>query len=393
MAEKSTKRKSPSMNAQKGKKKCTCCHNEKKLTDFYASYSSLFSIDKRVPICKECVYKLCTDEETGEIDIEKMKNTLRSIDKPMYLDLLASSCEQFKHRYGFVDDEDVIKYSDKVLGIYFKNIMLPQDRYKGFAESEKEGFYHKTSPIPMTAKAKVLSKYTDLKTAQQETEEKKKTSLSKKDRQNMKYVISMVGYDPFDNLGLSDEDRRYCYNTMSGYCDIPGVSEDGHKMQSVIEMTILYSQCRRINEEINSELTKSEIDDTRVSQLTKSKSTLISSINSIAKDNNISSNYNKQSRQGQDSISSMIKEMEENDFENIKVNLFDIKTAEAFRQIDEISNKNIANQLMLDNNDYTDIIREQREKIKAYESQIDELTEENRQLQNKVIVLENTKGR
>ena len=83
--------------------------------------------------------------------------------------------------------------------------------------------------------------------------------------------------------------------------------------------------------------------------------------------------------------------MEENGFSEIEVNLFDIKTSEAFKQIDQISNENIANQLTLDSNEYTDIIKEQRELITTYESQLDELNEENRMLKNKIIDLETHK--
>ena len=42
-------------NKQKGKKTCTKCHKEKPLTDYYISKSPLFSLDERVPLCKEYV--------------------------------------------------------------------------------------------------------------------------------------------------------------------------------------------------------------------------------------------------------------------------------------------------------------------------------------------------
>ena len=80
-----------------------------------------------------------------------------------------------------------------------------------------------------------------------------------------------------------------------------------------------------------------------------------------------------------------------NGFQEIQVNLFDIKTSEAFKQIDKISNENIANQLTLDNSEYSEIVKEQRETLKAQEQKIDELTEENRNLKNKIIDLENRK--
>ncbi len=149
-----------------------------------------------------------------------------------------------------------------------------------------------------------------------------------------------------------------------------------------------YCQCRKITDELNTELSKLEVNEKRITSLTNAKTSLLSSIANIAKDNNISSNYSKQASQGQDSISAMMKEMEKHDFEEIKVNLFDIKTSEAFRQIDEISNTNISNQLTLDSSEYSDIVKEQRDLIRKYESSIDELKEENRKLKNRIIDLE-----
>ena len=207
----------------------------------------------------------------------------------------------------------------------------------------------------------------------------------------MKYIISKLGYDPFEDVGLDDFDKKYCFNLLSGYFDTSGILEDGHKKQCVIEIAMLYCQCRKITEALNSELSKSESNETKINKLTSSKSSLLSSIATIAKDNNISSNYNKNSNQGQDSISSMIKEMEKNGFQEIKVNLFDIKTSEAFRQIDEISNQNIANQLTLDSSEYSEIVKEQREMIKSFEIELETLREENRNLKNKIIDLESKK--
>jgi hypothetical protein len=86
-----------------------------------------------------------------------------------------------------------------------------------------------------------------------------------------------------------------------------------------------------------------------------------------------------------------MKEMAENGFQDIAVNLFDIKTSEAFRQIDEISNNNIANQLTLDNNEFSEIVKEQREMIQKYDMDLEALKEENRIFKNKIIDLENKK--
>lgn len=381
-------------NKQKGSKKCTRCHEEKKLTDFYSSNSPLFSVDKRVPLCKKCIQELCLNDD-GEIDEVELNKTLRIIDKPYFKDSLASSYQQFLREHSYVEEEDVKKYGDKVLGLYFKNIMLRQDKDKSYEDSEKEGFIHHNSNTTISEKEKIIQKYSDIQEQKNTKQNNQKsdgdTKWSKKDKQNMKYVISIIGYDPFEDVGLSESDRKYCFNILAGYCDTDGIAEDGHKIQGVIEMSMLYCQCKKITEAMNIELSNDDVDDKKVQKLSSSKSTLLSSIATIAKDNNIASNYNKNSKQGQSSLSSKMKEMADNGFQEIQVNLFDIKTSEAFKQIDKISNENIANQLTLDNSEYSEIVKEQRETLKAQEQKIDELTEENRNLKNKIIDLENRK--
>ena len=51
----------------------------------------------------------------------------------------------------------------------------------------------------------------------------------------------------------------------------------------------------------------------------------------------------------------------------------------------------IANQLTLDASEYSDMVKEQREMIKNFETELDQLREENRNLKNKVIFLESNK--
>lgn len=362
------------------------------MVEFYASASPLYASDKRVPVCKECIKDLCVDKNTGEINELELNKTLKLVQKPYFKDDLSSAYTQFAREHSYVDEKDVKRFGDKILGLYFKNTMLRQNKDLSYDDSEKQGFIHLNGNISMSKKKELIQKYSSII---DETEKEKETSVdvkwTKKDRQNMKYVISTVGYDPFEDIGLNDADKKYCYNILSGYCDTDGITEDGHKMQGVIEMTMLYCQCKKITEAMNYELSCSTVDDNKLSKLTSSKSSLLSSIATIAKDNNIASNYNKNSKQGQNSLSSKMKEMAENGFSEIQVNLFDIKTSAAFKQIDEISNTNIANQLTLDSNEYTDIIKEQRESVQSLTLENESLKEENRILKNKVIDLESGK--
>lgn len=390
-------------NQQKGKKVCTCCHEEKNLVDFYFSGSPMYSLDERIPVCKECC-KTSALSEDGRIDFDKFKDLLRNIDKPLYFDLLFSSEESVKKENSYLSDGEVSLHGYEVLQKYFTLVAMRQDKSKSYSDAEKEGFIHQNSNRTRKEKDEIMNRYSDWIDQYSQTN---KTSINRKqspqskqepnvkwtkeDKQNMKYIISKLGYDPFEDVGLDEFDRKYCFNLLSGYFDTPGILEDGHKKQCVIEITMSYCQCRKITDELNTELGKADSNEKRITSLTNAKSSLLSSIATIAKDNNISSNYNKNSNQGQDSISSMMKEMEKNGFQEIQVNLFDIKTSEAFRQIDDISNQNISNQLTLDSNEYSEIVKEQRDLIKNLESEVGQLKEENRNLKNQITDLENKK--
>ena len=369
------------------KKVCLACppnKAEKSIRSFYKSNSPMHQ-DGYVPWCKNCIVDNSTGKQ-GEIDEEKFKNVLRQIDKPFYIDYLQSAVKEVSNEIlgkGVATIEDVKYQGAKIIGRYMKNIQsLPQLADKSYKDSEKDNF-------SFDRRSKVRNISEELLKDVIREEKDKETVWNEDDEKKKRFVLSVIGYDPFEDIALSESDRKYGFNILSGYCDTEGISEDGHKIQSVIEISVLYIQVRKITEALNKELAEFDVSESRIKNLTTAKSTLLSSIATIAKDNNIASNYNKNSRQGKDSLTSKMKEMEENGFREIQVNLFDIKTSEAFRQIDEISNSNIAKQLSLDNNEYSEMVKEQREIIIKYRETIESLEEKNRKLENTIIDLEN----
>jgi len=228
---------------------------------------------------------------------------------------------------------------------------------------------------------------------EREVKDQVESKWSKSDKQNMNFAISVVGYDPFDDCGMTQTDRKYCFNILAGYCDSEGIQDDGHKIQSVVQITQSQLQCRKLDEFINAELLSVHPDENRVKHLTATKKQLLDSIAKIAQDNNLSSAYNKNSTAGANTLSNKMKEMLQIGFENAEVNLFDIKTCDAMKQISDLSNCSIMEQLTFDNNDYTEMIKEQREIILKYEDENLEIKEENRILKNQLLDLENKKKR
>ncbi|KAF6627035.1 hypothetical protein H6F38_23150 [Paenibacillus sp. EKM208P] len=110
------------------------------------------------------------------------------------------------------------------------------------------------------------------------------------------------------------------------------------------------------------------------------KDKLLKSVLALAKDNGISENHNNKKSKGAGTLSGIIKELQEKGFEEANVNVFDIDTTEGMRQVADISHKSIINQLQFDENDYAEMISEQREKIVTLENDNSTLKEENRNL-------------
>lgn len=338
---------------------CGASYNKQKDNFFKSTWSKLWKYNnKYVPVCKVCLDGMM-QEMTSRYGSEEvaLKIICHYMDVPFYSALYHSIIEKNNH-FSF--------------GMYSRQILNNrQYQNKTFQNSIVDGELSKT---------------------ESEVKEERIAKWSVTDKRNMDYAISIVGYDPYENLNLTDADRKYCFNILAGYCDIESVKEDGHKLQCVIQLTNLHLQCKEIDEMIYQEMLECSPNEQKIKTLTASKKTILDSLSRMAQDNNISSNYNKNSNQGKGSMTSKMKEMEQNGFEEIEVNLFDIKTSKAFKQIADLSNQSIMEQLMLDDNDYTGIISEQREMIQEYESKTDELTEENRILKNKIIDLENNKG-
>jgi len=344
--------------AEKLEYTCLCCGYKKSEDDFFISkYSKVWNeSNKAVLFCKDCINKLF-QEFTNRYKSEEtaLQICCSYLDVPFFTDLYRSIVE---------------KNSFFNVGLYLRQVNMRQYQYKSFQNSILEGEFCKT---------------------ESKIKEERESRWSKKDKRNMSYALSTVGYDPFEDLCMTDTDRKYSYNILAGYCDTDEINNDGHKMQGVIQLTTLHLQCKKMDESINQELLQLNPNDDKISKLTTAKKSLLDSIAKIAKDNNISSNYNKNSKQGRDSMSSKMKEMEENDFTDIKVSMFDIKTSEAFKQISDLSNRSIMDQLSLDSNDYTEIVKDQRELIQKFEQDIDELKEENRNLKNEIVDLKNVK--
>jgi hypothetical protein len=333
---------------------CQCCGEEKSDINFFtAKWSKVWNItNHKVLFCKDCIQKLFDEFKNRFDEFTALKICCHYLDVPVSREMYDS----------IVQNNNFFN-----VGLYLRQMNLRQLQYQGFEVSMVNGELSKTEDI---------------------AKEEREAKWSRADKQNMNYCISVCGYDPFENCGMTDLDRKYCFNILAGYCDSQGVSEDGHKVQSVIQITQSQLQCRKLDEFINAELMSQSPDESRIKNLSTTKKQLLDAIAKIAQDNNISSAYNQNSKKGMNTLSSKMKEIADNGFESIYVNCFDIETCKAMEQIAEISNQAIMNELCLDSSDYSDMVKEQRGMITELDKKAKSLEEENRILKNRIMDLE-----
>ena len=181
-------------NKQKGKKVCTCCHKEKNLIDYYLSYSPMYSLDQRVPICKECC-KTSVLNEDGTINFPKLKILLRSIDKPLYYDLLQSSEDSVRNENGYLNDEEIQYRGKEIIQKYFTLIVMRQDRARNYSDSEIDNFIHHNNNRTNDEKRKILAKYRPMFESKKAKEEIKIEEDLQKEKEKQELKIKTDASD------------------------------------------------------------------------------------------------------------------------------------------------------------------------------------------------------
>lgn len=198
-------------NKQKGKKDCTCCKKNKNLTDYYLSYSPMYSIDQRTPICKECCKTYALNED-GTVNNDRLKDILRQIDKPLYYDLLSSAIASVKKENSYLSDEETNLHGYDILSKYFTLIAMRQDRAKSYSDSEKDGFMHTNNNRSIEEKKQIIGKHVD-----SEYKEEKEKIVRKKPSPDFEVTDEIIelfgdGYTPSVYKKMNDKYEKLKLN-------------------------------------------------------------------------------------------------------------------------------------------------------------------------------------
>ena len=377
-------------NEQKGKKTCSCCHETKNLVDFYLSSSPMYSLDKRVPICKECC-KTSVLNDDGTINYGKLKQLLRNIDKPLYYDQLWSAEESIKRENGYLNDGEIEHHGKDILQKYFTLIVMRQDKARSYSDSENENFVHQNTNRPLDERKKIVAKYRPLFESEDSNnyvsksnsisfDTDKQVKWSEQDLQNKKYAIEVIGYDPFEDY--PDENRKFLFNSLSPYLEDDDNVEDAYKLSQILQIIKNNFQIDTCDKKM------SQLDPLRDSDSIKTlsdiKNKLVQSNDKIAKENEISVKNRSNKDAGKSTLTYLMRDLREKDFDKAEADYYDQLKSTGTRWAVEISQKAMLDHCIFDENDKKEIYETQLKMIDELNQELDDKKEEIRLLLIKI---------
>ena len=366
-------------NKQKGEKICNFCHVKKKMTDFYISKSPLYSVDGRVPICKECVINASLNED-GTINELELNKTLKKLDKPYYKDLIESSINSFKGEHSYIEDEDVKYYGKEILQKYFTLIAMRQDINKSYEDSEKDNFIHPTSNTPKSTKERIAKKYDDIKENKNEYQSIQNSDgdvkWSEQDLQNKKYAIEVIGYDPFEDY--PEESRKFLFNQLSPYLEDDNNVDDTYKLSQILQIIKNNNQIDICDKKMSILDPLKDADSVKV--LNEIKNKLVQSNDKIAKENEISVKNRSNKDAGKSTLTYLMRDLRQKDFDKAEADYYDQLRSPGTRWAVDMSITSIKQNGMFDENDKKEVYEMQLDLIDNLNQQLDDAKEKIRLL-------------
>ena len=343
--------------------RCSSCGTTKTVDNYYASSTYVNRNLNKLPICKDCIWDYVITEDNG-YDLEKMKDILQMIDKPFIKSLLEDTCIDEAER----DNKNVFK-------VYMKNLGLKQNRDKRWKDGDDS-----LSKVQLSKSNRSMSN--DI------TVPYLPPVPTASDLKNREDVIRMLSYDPF--LTENESDKINLYNRLVDFLD-ESTLEDNFKLPAVIEIVKTFNQIDKINlaiAKITSDIDTFADNVGSVNSLITAKEKMLKSVLALAKDNGISVNHNNNKSKGGNTLNGIVRKLNEIGLSSAELNMFDLETSAAMKQVADLSNKSILDQLLLDENDYVDMLSQQRELLAQKDEKLIKEEEENRLLRIEIAKLQ-----
>lgn len=207
--------------------------------------------------------------------------------------------------------------------------------------------------------------------------------MSGEDKDNYNTIWATYHYDPFADD--SPKDRSRLMADLATMID-DAMKDDLVRMRAALEIVRAFARIDKIGETLNQLQSTPEAtanNSNAIKQLTAAKTQETQMVTSFSKDHGFAEKYATAKSKGSGTLSAVIRDMKEANYDFGTVNRYDIATSEAIKQVSDISAESIFKQLGLASADYADMVREQAAEIKKMKEELDKKEEELRLFKEK----------
>ena len=226
------------------------------------------------------------------------------------------------------------------------------------------------SSVPSVTETELVNKYS----VKFENDEQ----LCEEDQKNRREILKIFRYDPFENETIHDQ--KQLYRDLVSMCD-EAIGEDLPKMRGAITLVRSYLRADRLTEAIQ----KLSIDAETMIEHAKELKTMTEMltketemITKTVKDFGFAERYAIAKSRGSGTLGAVVRDIENFNYDDGKVNLYDIETSASMQQAADISAAAMIKQISLSEAEYSDMLKEQREKLAELYRENKRLREENR---------------
>ena len=207
--------------------------------------------------------------------------------------------------------------------------------------------------------------------------------MSDEDKNNRITILSVFHCDPFEDEELLD--RVKLQNDLVTMID-DSMADDMVRQKAAIEIVRSFHRIDKISKALQELQTDKDtmLEHTReIKELSETKQKETSLVTQFSKDHGFAEKYATAKSRGSGSLGYIIKEMNEKGYDRGAVNKFDIDTAEAMKQVADISSSSMAKQVALSDSDKAVMIKDQSIMINRMRETMEKQAEELRLLREK----------
>ena len=208
--------------------------------------------------------------------------------------------------------------------------------------------------------------------------------LSKEDKDNYNTILNTFHYDPFE-----DVEPRLKIKYMSWLVTMidDAMNGDFVRMQAAIEVVRAFGRMDDLDKQIkilqNDGPNGVIAHAGDIKRLTEIKNKEAAMVTQFSKDNGFAEKYAMSKSKGSGTMSAIVRDMKNAHYDFGTINKYDIETANAIKQVSDISAESIFKQIGFSDSDYARMVKEQAEVIINLKNELSSKTEELRMFKEK----------